>query len=127
MDVTLFLAQMWGPVILATSAGVFVSREYYIKIYRDLENNAFAILIFGMSAMGAGIAQILFHNTWSTLPEALVSFLGWGLFLKGLLFVVLPQFVDQSGDWWLKNNLIWLAGIIMLVIGAYLSWFAYLA
>ena len=62
MDITTFLAQLWGPTILAISLGVFVNRSYYIKIYRDLERSPLTVLVFGMIALTAGIAHIHFHN-----------------------------------------------------------------
>lgn len=127
MDITLFLAQLWGPVILAVGLGVFFSRSYYIKIYRDLEKDALSVLLFGMIAMMAGIAQILAHNTWASFTEGLISFLGWALLIKGALFIIAPRFVDKAGDYWADKKLIPLAGTITLIAGAYLVWFAYLA
>jgi hypothetical protein len=127
MDITTFLASLWGPVILAVAIGVFVSRPYYIKVYRDLEKDALAALLFGMVAMTAGIAHILFHNVWDTFPQVLVSLLGWGVLIKGTLFIVTPKFVDKAGDGWVHMKLIPFAGVLMLLVGAYLTWFAYFA
>jgi hypothetical protein len=50
MDITIFLAQIWGPVILAVGIGVFTSRSYYLKVYRDLEKETLAVLLFAMFA-----------------------------------------------------------------------------
>jgi hypothetical protein len=127
MEITTFLAQLWGPTILAVALGVFVSRNYYIKIYRDLEKDVLAVLVFGMIAMVVGIAHILHHNVWGSLPEMVVSFLGWAVLAKGVLFLVVPGFVDKAGDAWVDRKLIPLAGILMLVVGAYLSWIGYFA
>lgn len=127
MDVTLFLAQLWGPVLLAVGLGVFFNKNYYIKIYRDLEKNSLAVLSFGIVMMTAGIAQVLFQNVWNTLPEILVSFIGWGMVVKGIAFIVFPNAVDKAGDRWAKFKLIPVAGGAMLLIGGYLTYFAYLA
>ncbi len=127
MDTTIFLAQVWGPTILAVAVGIFVSRAYYLKIYRDLEQNSLSVLVFGMIAMVAGIVQVLAHNVWETFPQIVVSFLGWALLLKGLLFLVAPGFVDRAGDKWVSLKMIPLAGIISLVIGVYLTWFGFIA
>lgn len=66
---------MGGPIILAVGLGVFVSRGYYIRIYRELEKETLTVLLFGMVAMSTGIAQIIFHNIWDTLPQIVVSLL----------------------------------------------------
>lgn len=126
METTTFLAQLWGPVILAVAVGVFMSRKYYVKIYRDLEKDALAVLLFGVVAMTAGIVHIMYHNVWDTTPEIIISFLGWGLFVKGALFVVAPHFVDRAGDFWVKKHLISFVGILMFALSLYLIWFAYL-
>lgn len=124
---TLFIAQIWGPVIFAVALGIFMSRSYYVKIYRDLERDALAVFMFGMVAMTAGITQILFHNSWGTLPEIVVSVIGWGLLVKGSAFIIAPKIVDRAGDWWANMKLIPLAGVVCLLIGGYLSWFGYFA
>ena len=127
MDITMFLAQLWGPVILAVAIGVFVSKAHYIRVYRDLDKNSLAVLVFGMVAMTAGIAHVLYHNVWDTLPQIVVSIVGWGLLIKGAAFIVAPQQVDKAGNAWAKLKLIPYAGTAMLVIGGYLTWFAYFA
>lgn len=125
MDITTFLAQLWGPTIFAVALGVFISRANYIRIYRDLEKSPLAVLVFGMVAMTAGIAHVHFHNEWNTLPGIIISFLGWGLLVKGALFLIVPKFVDKAGDSWANLKLIPLAGVLMLLVGGYLTWFAY--
>jgi hypothetical protein len=125
MESTFFLAKLWGPAILAVGVGVFVSRNYYIKIYRDLEKDALAVLLFGMVAMTAGVAHVLAHNIWGSFIECLVSFLGWALLTKGVLFVVAPRFVDKAGDYWANKKLIPIAGFLTLIAGVYLVWFSY--
>ena len=127
METTIFLAKLWGPAILAVGLGIFVSKNYYIKIYRDLEQDALSVLVFGMMAMVAGTAHILAHNVWGTFLEGMVSFFGWGLFLKGALFTIAPSFVDHAGDFWVNKNLIPVAGAICVLVGGYLSFVAYLA
>lgn len=120
-----FLAKIWGPVLLAFGIGIFTSRSYYIKIYRDVEKDIFALLVFGMLAMIGGVAQIIFHNSWNTFTEGIISFLGWGLLAKGILYIVAPRFVDRIGNYWAKKKLIPIAGTLAFCIGAYLVWFGY--
>lgn len=126
METTILLAQIWGPVIFAVGLGIFVSRDYYIKIYRDLEKEKFAALVFGMMALAAGAAHIGMHNTWGTLPEIVISLLGWGLFAKGAVLTIAPKFADKAGDWTVKSKMVPSAGGFALLVGVYLSWLGYL-
>ncbi len=123
---TIFLAQIWGPILVAVGLGFFVSRKYYAKIYRDLEKAPFAVLFFGMFAMAAGIIQVLGHNTWETFPQILISALGWALLIKGIVCTVVPHLADRGGDWYLDKNVVPAVGTVALILGIYLSAVGYL-
>lgn len=125
METTTFLAQIWGPILIAVGLGFFFSTKYYIKIYRDLEKESFAVLFFGMIAMAGGIAHILAHNIWDNLSQIIVSFLGWGLLVKGIICVTFPRLADRGGDWVLSAKAVPVAGVVTLILGAYLSWVGY--
>ncbi len=125
MNTTLFLAHIYGPILLAIGVGIFSSRNYYRRIYKELEKDVLAVLTFGMVAMAAGLAQLYFHNEWNTLPEIVVSILGWGFLLKGIMFVVFPKLVDKAGDEWARRKIIPFAGYATMIVGIYLTWFAY--
>jgi hypothetical protein len=125
MDTTLFLAQLWGPAILAVGVGILLSRSYYVKLYRDLEREKLAVLTFGLVALTMGIIHINVHNVWSTFPQMFISLLGWGLLVKGIAFVAFPKVVDQSGDWAVHAKLLPTLGIVLMIAGVYLSWIGY--
>lgn len=125
MHPTSFLAQLWGPAILAVGVGVFVSRKYYLKTYRDLQKETLAVLLFGIVAISAGITHINYHNVWRTFPEMVISFLGWGLLLKGFIFAIAPGLVDKAGDFEADSKLVPIAGVLMLIAGVYLSWIGF--
>jgi hypothetical protein len=127
MNTTIFLAQIWGPVLVLIGLGVFFSKDYYIRIYRDLEKEKFATLIFGMMAVAAGITHILAHNIWDGLLPTIITLLGWGLLLKGAVFTVFPKFADQKADWAVDSKLLPASATLMIILGVYLSWVGYLA
>lgn len=121
----MFLAQVWGPILVAVGLGFFFSKNYYVRIYRDLEKESFAVLFFGMFAMAAGIAHIMVHNIWGNFSQMLVSFLGWGLLIKGIVCVTFPKLADRGGDWALSAKLVPAIGGLVLLLGAYLCWIGY--
>lgn len=127
MYITLFFTQLWGPVLLAIGLGIFISRTYYVKLYRDLEKNSLAVLSLGIMFMIVGIIQTASHNVWQTLPQIIISVLGWVTLLKGFVFLAIPKIVDRAGDWEAKSKLIGVAGGAMLVIGVYLTYLGFIA
>jgi hypothetical protein len=125
MNATILLAQIWGPIILAVGLGYFVSRTYYIRLYKNIQNEPLATLTFGVFAMVVGILHIFTHNIWNSFTAGFVSFLGWGTFLKGATFLVAPKFVDKAADWEVAKKLVPAAGILLLIFGVYLTWVGY--
>lgn len=123
----MFLAALWGPAILAVGLGIFLSRSYYVKLYRDLQNEMLAVVSFGVIAIIAGTMQIMVHNIWDSFAQGIVSFLGWALLVKGVIFTMMPKLVDRTGDWEANTGLIPFVGAAMVAIGAYLSWIGYFA
>ncbi len=122
---TIFLAQIWGPILLAVGLGILLSHSFYIRIYRDLEKETLSVLLFGMLAMMLGIVHIQAHNIWGSLHEIIISILGWGLLLKGIFFTVLPKVADKGGNVIARLKLVSTAGVCMLIVGIYVTWFAY--
>lgn len=123
----MFLASLWGPAILAVGIGFFVSRDYYLKIYKDLQREPFALLVFGMVGIAAAITQIQVHNVWNTGLEMIISVLGWALLLKSLTFMIMPSITGRISNKVATNStLIMIAGVTMLIVGGYLTWLSYL-
>jgi uncharacterized membrane protein YagU involved in acid resistance len=127
MDITQFLAQLWGPTILAVGLGILISRRHYTKVYRDIEKEPFAMLTFGMFAVILGIIHVQLHNSWNTVTEGLVSLLGLGLLVKGFAFIIFPGMADAWADYATKLKLIPIAAVLTIAIGVYLSYIGYLA
>lgn len=127
MNTTIFLAQFWGPIVLAIGLGIFFSRRYYTKMYRDLEKNSLAVLGLGIAFMVVGIIQVSVHNVWNNFPQFLISLFGWGALIKGIVFLIAPRWVDKAGDAEAKSGWIPTLGVVMIILGAYLSYLAYLA
>lgn len=125
MDITVFLAQLWAPVLLALGVGMFVSPSYYKRLYRDLEKETLALVTLAIVLIMGGTAHILAHNVWDSLATAVVSLLGWGAFLKGITFAVAPRFVDRKGNWAVKAKIVPTIGVVLIVLGTYLALVGY--
>lgn len=124
---TLFLAAIWGPILLAFGIGMFVSRAHYETVYRHMEREPLATVGFGFMAMAFGVVHVMVHSFWMTPLEIVVSLLGWGLLLKGIAFIVIPRFADKRGDWFAHEHLLPASGTLAGILGAYLTWVAFLS
>lgn len=127
METTIFLAQLIGPTMIAVGLGLFFSRDYYKKVYRHLENETLGVLMSGIAALVIGIVMVMTHNIWDSPLTVIVTLVGWLSIAKGLLLIVVPRTVDKLGDWMAgKEGWFTFAGAFYTVIGAYLSYMAYM-
>lgn len=126
MDTTIFLAQLIGPAVLAVGLGIFFSRSYYNKVYRGLQNETLAVLMGGLTVLIAGIVIVLTHNVWDSLLAGIISLIGWLSILKGLMLIILPRWVDKIGDSVADSKWFPTAAVIYTLVGAYISYAAYL-
>ncbi len=122
---TLFIAKLVGPAILAFGIGIFVSRDYYAKIYRDLQRETLAVFMTGLTVLLAGIAIVLYHNIWDSFLAGLVSLMGWLSVVKGLALLIVPGKVDKIGDAIAESNFFTFAGALAVIAGGYLSYVSY--
>ena len=125
-SITIFLAQLWGPAILAIGLGVMLNKNHYVRIYRGIQSEPFALMTFGLVGIMLGIWHIQVHNVWGTFAEMIVSLFGWALLLKAAMFVVKPDITDAWGDWVASSKLVPTVGVLALILGGYLTWVGYL-
>jgi uncharacterized protein YjeT (DUF2065 family) len=122
---TAFLAAIWGPTLLALGIGFLASPRYYTRLYADLDKQPLALLALSLILIPFGIIQTTFHNAWGTLIEGVVSFLGWATLIKGIMIAVFPKLIDRAAKCEVKYGVLPIAGIFMIALGVYLSWFAF--
>ena len=124
---TILIAKFVGPVVLAVGLGIFFSKNYYTKVYRQLENETLAVLMSGIGILIAGIAIVLNHNIWNTFMAGVISFIGWASILKGVLLIAAPKTVDMFGDMVADSKIFPFIAAFATACGAYVSYIAYLA
>ena len=86
------------------------------------------LLMAGLLALVPGLAIVLTHNTWAADWRGLITVLGWIMLVAGASRILLPGLMQRMGDSMLQNRaLIMVPGLLMLVLGGYLVWVAYLS
>lgn len=126
-DTTLFLAQLIGPVMLAVGLGIFLSKKYYMNVYRNLENETLAVLMSGIAALVIGIVVVLNHNVWEGFIPTVVTLVGWLSILKGLMLIVTPGAVNSIGNKLGGTQWFPVIGAVYALLGAFISYVVYLA
>jgi hypothetical protein len=123
---TISLAKLIGPAVLAVGLGILCSKNYYAKAYRNLEKETIALLVSGLLALVIGIAIVGNHNVWDNPLAGFVSLIGWLSIAKGLLLIVFPKTVDKIGDTIAGSNILKIAAILYSLVGAYVTYIAFM-
>lgn len=125
-ETTMLVAQLLGPIYLAVGLGIFLSKAHYENLYDSLKKEPLGLMFSGSGAMVIGLLIVLNHNQWGTLPEFLVSLVGWIALLKGITILALPSAFDGLVEFFKKGSWMTIGGVVAVLLGGYLSWVAYL-
>ena len=117
----MMLAQYIGPVMLVLGLGFLVSKDYYRKVYRRLDDETLAMYVLTVLMLVFGLFVVMNHNLWGSLEEVIVSVIGWATLIKGILLGIVPKHFEKMAENMMTSGMLNAAGIIMVVAGAYLA------
>ena len=121
-----YLAEVWGISIVVVSLAVLIEPRYLKKLFAEIENEA-TMFFWGMVSFVVGIAMVLSYNVWAQNWQVIITGLGWGALIKGLLLLFLPEYTKK----WAKKieNKSWLpiVLVIMVFVGLIITYFGFTA
>jgi hypothetical protein len=128
MAPTKLIAGLIGPLMVALGIAMLANRQVFPEMAAQLAQNYAVIFISGILSLLAGVAIVRVHNVWTGDWSVIITILGWLLILGGLVRMWFPQkasdIAKSFGD---DPTLLLVGGIIILAIGAFLSFKAYSA
>lgn len=128
MQASYFLAQLIGPMFLVVGLGMLLNREGYRAMGREFLASRALIYLAGLFALVPGIAIVLAHNIWVFDWRLIITIFGWLAVIGGVFRLLFPQQVTVIGERMLASETYMLvAGIVVLAIGAILSFYGYFA
>jgi uncharacterized membrane protein len=126
-ETTLFLAQVIGPTLAILGLGMLINSSFYLKVMKDIFEPKGAFLITNMAMLATGMAMMSKHFLWGSLPEILVTIVGLGILIKGILASLMPNAFDNLVDTMTKAGALSFGGLIWVIGGGYLTWLGFLA
>ena len=117
------VAKIFGPVFVIWGIWVFLYQENSKKVLEGLSKSLPCLYLFGMINLIVGLFIINVYSCWIWHPSLLVTLLGWGAFLEGLIFFFIPKLSIKLYS--VRRNTLVLFGLGTLIWGLALMWFAY--
>ena len=120
---TIYLGRLIGLYCVLIALCMISHKEATIDTMTALAHDAPVLFFASLMAMVAGLAIVLGHNVWSggAFP-VVVTLVGWGALLKGLIFLLLPPAASAAYfDVLHYGQLFYRYMSVTLVIGIYLT------
>ena len=122
MEISLFLAKAWGLYIVIISLALLFRKEALQRLVNSVQDSN-TVLTYSFISLLVGILSILSHNIWSSDWRVLVTIFGWLAFLKGLTFLLHPEYsikILKALKIQRQGGSIYVYLVIALIIGLYL-------
>ena len=123
METSIFLGKFWGWYLIIFFLVLSFNPKRIRQIFEDLKDQKFVIIIAFM-AIVIGLLNILFHNTWESDWTIIITLMGWGVLLEGLLLLAFPNLIAK----WLEYihiKLVQVLYVLMFLVGIFLLNIAY--
>ena len=128
MELSVALAKIIGPILVAMSLGALIYQDYYRKAIEGLLKHGDANLLAGIIALLLGLGLLVYHNLWVADWRVLITLFGWLMVLEGVFRLLLPSVVTGfAGAVAHRKALIPSIVSVLLVSGAVLVFFGYTA
>ena len=106
MDISLFLAKVFGVYLMVTSVAVTLRRKELVPAIEQLFDNRPLVFIMSIFAFVVGLLLVVSHNVWVAGWPVVLTILAWLVFL----YLFLPFEVLARWARWFNTPAWYLAG-----------------
>jgi hypothetical protein len=126
MPTSLFIAKLMGPILCAIGLSVLINEKSFRAMAKELLGSDALIYLFGILDLLLGLVLVLVHNMWVWDWRVIITLIGWVSIVRGLVRILFVPIVRKNGPRIIKKQgLLMGAAIVMLILGATLSYYGY--
>lgn len=125
MELSIYLAKIFGIIALVVGIGIVFNREYYRKMVLKLLKNPEELYLGGFLALALGAILVMAHNYWVWDWTVLVTLIAWGSILKGVLLLVFPKTIKHFECLYKSDTLMGAWGGLLVVMGLVFVYFGF--
>ena len=120
------IAGLIGPSLIALAAALLINLGSMSALVEAVSRDPAIVLVSGVLAFVAGLAVVRVHNHWAADWAVVVAIFGWLLLIGGLIRMLFPiRLAKMAATLSPSTKLIVGEAVVFLVIGAFLSYKAY--
>jgi len=128
MQRSIFLAKLIGPLLAAIGVAMIFNADTLRAMAQEFLKSYALIYLSGLLALTAGLAIVNTHNRWIADWRVAITIIGWLAVIGGIIRIVFPRTVEMVGGSMVttvSNSWIVGEGIVLLAVGAWLSYAGY--
>ena len=125
MELSILIARVIAVVYLSASLGGFLSRDFYHRLWEDMYKNAALTYMMGFLAVMVGSLVVHYHNRWGGDWTVLITIIGWLSLIKGIVIIVLPQYMRRLSESLLGDRFLGIAPYVTLLMGLVFAYFGF--
>ena len=94
MPLVNFLAQIWGISLVIISFSFLIRPKNIKKIFAVMSDES-QVVFLGMLTTVLGVALVLVNGSLDYSWVAILTILGWLVFIKGIIFLFFPEHIEN--------------------------------
>ena len=124
MELSIFLAKVFGLYLVIVCAAVFLQREELEVAFQEFEKSRLFAFFSGAMVLLLGLAIVVSHTIWEANWRGVITLLGWLTLMKGVIRLfflnqakTLARKLVYSGWYWYIIGLSFIIGCWFTYIG----------
>ncbi len=126
MDISNYLAEVWGISIVIVSLALLIKDKHIKSLFAKIETEE-SLFLWGFISLIIGLAMVLSYNVWTQSWQVIITILGWLALLKGLALLFLPEYIKKWAKKMENAPFLSYALIIMVLIGLVITYLGFTA
>ena len=117
METSIIIAQILGICFTVMGLSLFINKKTSVALLEEATKNTSIMWLFGFVSLMMGAIIVTFNNSWGNGLELSITIVGWLALLKGIAILVFPESTASLYKGYKKNDMLALAGAIVLIMG----------
>jgi len=122
MDLSIFLAKLFGLYFMIAGVVVMMRQKSYMHTYMEVLGNKGLLMIVALCQLFAGLALIIGHPIWTADWRGIITLIGAWIMVEAVIYLAAPYTKVMR---WVRmfNTPTWYTsgGLLAVVLGAYLA------
>jgi uncharacterized membrane protein len=128
MTPAVLIARLTGPLFVVIGLGILLNASFYAGMVVEAVHSPTLVYLSGVASLLAGVAILNAYRAWTASWHVIITVLGWLCVIGGIMRIVLPQIVTSLATTIYSGPAALIAAaVIVLILGAYLSYESYRA